>query len=241
MADGRIFGGLQDVGSPIPEGILSLLPRNFFPQFLVGYLGSDGPLGPLRLLNLGFPPSDPAGFSKSRLGGWRLQVGEFTLFSFQREILAAVAPRLRYQEASEPAQIRLQVDDVSVASVTPALNNYLHERTAETSRGNLRLMQALEQQLGVPLEECRETAERLLDAKLVCPLGGEYALSQSPAGVGFWMSTALAESPPASVPGAETEEFLAPPLNWFRGLTARVHVMPDALSVHAEVVMQSPK
>lgn len=241
LADGRIFGGLQDVGSPIPEGILSLLPRNFFPQFLVGYLGSRGPLGPLRLLNLGFPPPDPAGFSKSRIGGWRLQAGEFTLFSFQREILAAVAPRLRFQEASEPAQIRLQVDDVSVASVMPALNNYLHGRTAETSRGNLRLMHALEQQLGVPLEECRETAEKLLDAKLVCPLGGQYALSQSPAGVGFWTSTALAESPPASVPGAETEAFLAPPLNWFRGLTARVHVMPDALSVHAEVVMQSPK
>ena len=49
----------------------------------------------------------------SPLGGWRRQWGEFTVFSFQREVLDEVVPQLHFEPAKRPAQIRLRVDDVS--------------------------------------------------------------------------------------------------------------------------------
>ena len=54
------------------------------------------------------------------------------------------------------------------------LDSLGYARTRDTSLGNLRLMQALAEQLHVPPPRCRETAEFLLDAKLICPLGGDY-------------------------------------------------------------------
>ena len=37
-------------------------------------------------------------------------------------------------------------------------------------------MQSLNQQLHVPVKDCREAAEFLLAVKLVCPLGGQYVV-----------------------------------------------------------------
>ena len=42
-------------------------------DLLVGYIGTTGELGPLAILDLGIPPSDPAGYAASRFGGWRRQ------------------------------------------------------------------------------------------------------------------------------------------------------------------------
>ncbi len=241
LAQQRLFGGLQDVNPP-SAGSGSLLPSGILRTLLVGYAGADGPLGPLTLLNLGlFSRPDPGGYAKSALGGWRLTAGSFTLFSFQPEVLANVAPQLQYVEAEKPAQFRLRVGDVAQAKITPLLNDLGYDRTAETSRGNLRLMHQLNQQLGVPLPECLDVAEDLLNAELVCPLGGEYGLEQSAGGLTWWTSPALtgAQSRGLTPPPAP-EGFLAPPLNWFRGLDADVQILPDTLNLHAEVLMATP-
>ena len=115
----------------------------------------------------------------------------FTVFSFQREVLETVVPQLRFEPAQRPAQVRLHVGDVSNARITPALNDLGYARTRETSLGNLRLLHALNQQLHVPPAACRETAEFLLDAKMICPLGGKYVLQEADDGPPHWTSTAL--------------------------------------------------
>ena len=75
----------------------------------------------MSVLNIGIPPqSDAAGYASSPLGGWRRQFDRFTVFSFQREVLDEVTPQLRFQQAQRPAQVRLHVDDVSQARITPA-------------------------------------------------------------------------------------------------------------------------
>ena len=87
--------------------------------------------------------------------------------------------------------MRLRVDDVSHARITPALNDLLYARTRETSLGNLRFLHALDQQLHVPPAACKEAAEFLLDAKLICPLGGQYVLRGENGEPPHWTSTAL--------------------------------------------------
>ncbi|MEN6367203.1 MAG: hypothetical protein ABFC88_10345 [Thermoguttaceae bacterium] len=231
----HLFGAIRDVGRPAGVSLSQWLPMGRLRDYVVGYVGTDGPLGPLGFLNLGIPDqSDAAGYAESPVGGWRREFGPFTVFSFQPEVLEQVAPQLAFQEAARPAQVRLRVDDVSQATITSRLNELLWTRTRATSLGNLRLLWALNQQFHVPPAECRDVAELLLDAKLICPLGGRYVLRQTPGETPQWTSSAM--SPPDH--GHSTT--MAPPLNWFRGLTFDATMTDRDISAHAEVLMQGP-
>ena len=106
--------------------------------------------------------------------------GPFTVFSFQPEVLAEVTPQIHFEQAERPAQLRLRIDDPTRSRIMPLANGWAYNRTRETSLNNLRLLQALDQQLHVPPASCKEAAEFLLDAKLKCPLGGEYVYKKPP-------------------------------------------------------------
>ena len=162
----------------------------------MGYIGNVGEMGVLRFLNIGFPPPDPNGYSVSPLGGWRRIFDQYTVFSFQPQILAEVTPQLHFEEAKRPAQLRLRIDNPTNARIMPLANNWAYYRTRETSLNNLRLLSDLDQQLHVPPASCREAAEFLLDAKLVDPLGGEYVYRESGNNFGRWTSITLENQPP---------------------------------------------
>ncbi len=238
---GRLFGGIWDVG-PSEASAGQLLPIGQLRNMLVGYVGTTGQMGFLGLL-------DNWSRTMRRVPARRRQVqplvlsqqsGPFTVFSLHRDVMATVASQLRYEKAERPAQVRLRVGDVSRARVTPSLNSLAYGRTRETSLGNLRLLHSMTQQLHVPGPDCLVAAELLLDAKLVCPLGGQYVFQET-AGGGRWTSTAvhpvhsqgLLKTP--APPG-----YAAPPLSWFRGLNLDVAMTENRLSAHADVVMLPP-
>jgi hypothetical protein len=249
----RVFGALRDVGRPSNAYMASWLPIGRLRDFLVGYIGTTGELGVLNILNLGIPPySDPQGYAGSPIGGWRRQFESvptgtdippcrFTVFSFQREILEEIAPQLRFEKAQRPAQVRLHVEDVSQARITPALNDLGFARTRETSLGNLRLLHALDQQLHVAPKACKDTAESMLDAKLICPLGGQYVLRDEQGESPGWTSTALRPVEQAGLFRIRAPEgYQSPPLSWFRGLDLDAIMTEKSISAHAEVIMQMP-
>jgi hypothetical protein len=214
-------------------------------DWLVGYIGTTGELGILSVLNIGIPPtSDPAGYAMSPLGGWRRKYGQFTVFSFQRDVLETVVPRLRFEHAPRPAQVRLRVGDISNARVTPLLNDLGYARTRETSLGNLRLLSELNEQLHVPPADCLQKAQSLLDAKLICPLGGQYELRDAGTPLAHWTSTALRPEPPARPNGPlkvhAPPGYQSPPLSWFRGLDLEATMTEKTVSARAEVIMQMP-
>jgi hypothetical protein len=235
-------------GALLGPGLLSdragLFPTGRLRDLLIGYIGTTGDLGVLSLLDIGIPAeSDTAGYASSPLGGWRRQFDRFTVFSFQREVLEEVTPRLRFEPAPRPAQVRLHVEDVSQARITASLNDFLYARTRQSSLSNLRLLQVLNQQLHVPLAACKETAESLLDAKLICPLGGKYVLAGGGQGEAppHWTSTALGPSEPAGFLAARAPQgYQSPPLNWFRGLALDAMMNEKTISAHAKIIMQTP-
>ncbi len=245
----RIFAGLRD-DPPRSDsitigrfGLAGLTALGQFRSLFDSYIGTTGTdLGWLGIFNLGIPPvSDAAGYAGSPLGGWRYQDGRFTVFSFQQEVLATVVPQLHFEQAPRPAQIRLQVGDLSHAQITPLVNDLGYQRTKETCFNNLRLMHALDQQLHIPPASCKEAAEFLLDAKLICPLGGHYELRQTPDGPPRWTSTALEKLAASGGTDAHAPEgYQAPPLNWFRGLDLEATMTDKNLSAHAEVDMKMP-
>jgi len=238
----RLFGGLEDFRPPLEVlgGTIALTGR--LRDTLVGYMGSSGDVSFLswfdrRLGGL----VDAAGFSPARLGLWRRQWGEFTVYSFQPDVLASVVPRLRFEEGERPAQLRVRVEDLSQGRFAALLNDVAYARTRETSEGNIRLMESLAQQFHVPGEHCKEAAELLLGTKLICPLGGQYVYGRTSGGVGYWTSTALAEGQPGGLFTARAPQgYQAPPMNWFRGLNLDVLLVPEALVAHAEILMQEP-
>jgi len=243
LTNQRVFGGLRDIGGRSDVGLARFLPMGRLRDLLVGYIGTTGELGLLNVLNIGIPPTpDAAGFARSPVGGWRRQFDRFTVFSFQHDVLEVVAPQLRFEKAPRPAQLRLRVGDVSHAGITPRLNDLGYGRTRETCLNNLRLMHALDQQLHVPPAACREAAEFLMDAKLICPLGGQYVLRETPVGPPRWTSTMLEKQQAAKGPLAAhaPEGYQSPPLNWFRGLDLEATMTEKTISAHADIIMQMP-
>ncbi|MGW8257311.1 MAG: hypothetical protein ACWGMZ_07505, partial [Thermoguttaceae bacterium] len=244
LARQRLFGGLRDFGPPPNMRFGRLLPIGRLRDWLVGYIGSVGEVGVLGVLNLGFSQPDAFGYSISPLGSWRRQWDQFTVFSFHHEVLDEVTPQVRFEEAERPAQLRVRIDDPTRARIMPLVNNWSYNRTRETSLNNIRLMQAMNQQLHVPGPSCREAAEFLLDAKLVDPLGGEYVYHASGNNFGRWTSTVLEKEwqqaggtgQPLPPPG-----YQAPPWSWFRGLDLEASMTEKNLSAHAKVIMQMPE
>ena len=242
LANQRMFGALRDA-APTSDAIdgrsVSWLKLGNAVSGYLGYQGDAGFLGLVELMFGGQP--DANGYQRSVIGLWRLQYGTYALFSFHPEVLAAIAPQLRYEPAKQPAQLRLHVNDITGARITPFLNNWGYARTRETALGNLRLMHSLDQQLHVPVKDCREAAEFLLAAKLVCPLGGEYVVRDVPGGEGHWTSTRLEEFQPQGGSASEAPQgYTAPPLNWFRGMDLHATLVDTLLAAHVDVTMQLP-
>ena len=238
----RIFAGIRDVALPIELASSRTLQFGRLRDVIVGYIGTTGEVGLLSFLEPPpLPLRDLRGTAFGPLGMVRQRAGEFTVFSLQPEVLAQVMPQLRFDDAPQPAQLRLEVGDVTRAKVIPFLNNLGYTRTLDTSLGNLRLLYALEQQLHVPARECHAAAEFLLAAKLVCPLGGKYVFHEGPKEVGRWTTTALEGVGRRAALGVQAPPgYEAPPLSWFRDLLLRAAMTESALTAHAEVTMQLP-
>jgi hypothetical protein len=234
IAPHHLFMGIQDIAPTTdirPTGILQIVQ---LLRATPGYLGSWPKFGWLdRLpLRLGGGPPDAYGFSQLPLGLWRWQGGGFTVLSFQPNVLAHVTPELRPEPTDNPAQIRIQVGDLSQSQLAGWLNLQYYERARQASVGNARLLHMLNQQFHVPLESSSETVEELLKSELVCALSGEYQLVERD-GVLNWESTAWPDRE-----GSVPKTYEAPLLQWFRGGHLDLIKTGDRLTLHAEVQLQ---
>lgn len=232
----HLFLGIQDSVPATdlkPGGLLKTLRML---QTTPGYLGAWPKPGFLDWLPPGLAGEpDIYGFSQLPLGLWRRQFEGFSVLSFNRDVLAHVTDYLDPVPAENAAQIRLHVGDLSTSQLSAWVNAMLFERASQASAGNVQLLHTLTTQLGVPAAEAKETAERLLGAKLICPLGGEYELVALEGGADIWHSTAWLPGPNGESPVADYQATL---LEWFRGLDAGLTKEADRLFVHAELDMQ---
>ncbi|HEX3726557.1 MAG TPA: hypothetical protein VHV08_09960, partial [Pirellulales bacterium] len=236
--DHHLFGALRDADPNIAlDPRANLIARIFTSRLdgLQGYVGAWPNPGFLRLLSIGSNPrSNAGGYTQLLTGLSRRQFDDFTLMSFHPEILELVSPQLRFEQAPRPAQIWFRSDDLSRSKLAPMINAYGYRQSRQITQGNTRFMNMLTEQLHVPPAEARLTAERLLEAKLVDPLGGEYELSEYPGGLKTWTSTALANAGESGVPPAD---YQFPALNWLRETQFEVRAENGLLALHGEVVM----
>jgi hypothetical protein len=233
----QMFLGIQDVPPPgeVPTG--GLMQTLNLLRSTPGYIGSWPAAGFLDLLpfNLGGSVPDANGFSRLPFGLWRRQGGGLSVLSFDPQLLANVTPQLRVVESEIEAQLRMHVEDLSQSKIRPWIVSLYYQRGLTASAGNARFLTLLSQQLHVPLGQAKSTTEELLDAKLLCPLGGEYQLVEDlNGGLKSWQSTVWANRNAQTVP----EDFEAPLLKWFRGADAHLTKFGDQISTRIELDMQ---
>lgn len=232
----HLFLGVQD-NEPLTDlsggGFLKTL---MILQSTPGYLGAWPKPGFLDLLPLGLvqSPPDAAGYSQLPLGLWRRQWDAFSALAFDPSLLAQVTSQLAATEAEDDAQVRVQVSDLSQAKLQTWVNQLTYSRARQASVGNAKLLHALSQQLSVPRDRALAAAEELLDAKLICSLGGQYALTEAPGQVALWKS----DKWPDAAAGAAADSYRAPLLEWFRGLEADVTMYQDRVVLRATLDMQ---
>jgi len=233
----QMFLGIQDLPPPTEAAPSGLLQTLNLIRGTPGYIGSLPAAGFLDLLpfNLGGSQPDANGFSKLPFGIWRRQGGGLSVLSFDPQLLANVTPQLRVVESEVEAQLRLHVEDLSQSKIRPWIVSLYYQRGLTASAGNSKFLSILNQQLHVSLADAKQTAEDLLDAKLICPLGGEYQLVEDLNGnLKTWQSTAWAKRNGNTVP----EDFQAPLLKWFRGLDAHLAKYGDQIITRFEIDMQ---
>ncbi|MCY2991384.1 MAG: hypothetical protein NTY19_26445 [Planctomycetota bacterium] len=232
----HLFLGVQDnlpLSDVQPSSLLKTLRML---QTTPGYLGAWPKPGFIDWLPLNFAGTQPnaAGYSRLPFDLWRRQWDDFSALSFDPKLLASVTPQLQPEEAENEAQIRIHVGDLSQAKLQAWVNSLTYTRAHQASLGNVRLLHSLSQQLGVPREEALQAGEQLLDAKLVCPLGGEYRLDQQADQVPLWTSTKWSKIAPDRAP----PEYQTPLLQWFRGLDAELTKYGDRVVLHTTLDMQ---
>ena len=146
----------------------------------------------------------------------------FTLLSFDQRILSEVAPLMETETIEQAAQLHVHFGDIKNSPFGSWANDLDFQRAWETSVGNVHLLHAVSQQLQVPIGQAKEVAERILNARLLCTLGGEYALHQDPDGTQRWVSSAWRDGKQQS-----RDSYVSPLMNWLRGFDAAVTIEED--------------
>ncbi len=238
----HLFGGVKDMIPPDPEDTKGLIKTLQALQATPAYIGGWPRPGIIEQLPLGLGLAQPdyAGFARLLGGLWKWSNGEFSLLSFDRSILEQAIPQISPLETNDWAQARLRVANLTGSQMATWINRQWYDRGWRSSHGNAKLLDTVHQQLKVPADQCLIATERLLDAKIQCPLGGEYQfLPMSGGAGGWWMSSAWQESlaGPKGTP-YPPPNYSAPWIDWFRGGKVHVTQGPDSLSVVGSIELE---
>jgi hypothetical protein len=233
----HVYAGIRNIGVPweIPLGeALGSLGVLFRIKY---YFGGWPGAGPMQFFGIRDDlPVDPQGFGRARLGLWQRTLGPFVTGSPDFEVLADITSRLEIVRAERPAQLWVDVADVGASELSELINGIGYFRARQVTGGNVHFLQRMTTQLGVSPDRALVAAEDLLNARLICALGGEFKLEGPRGGQTAWTSTAWDESASRLITQVP-RGFMAPPLDWFRGMQLDGSVTSEEVSAFAVVKM----
>ncbi len=239
-----LFGGVKDMTPPAPEDTEGLLKTLQALQAAPAYIGAWPKPGLIEQLPLGLGRAlaqpDFAGYSRMIGGLWRWQDASFSLLSFNRMILDSAVGQLAVAETTDLAQARAQLANLDGSQLADWVNAQWYARGWKSSHANARLLDTMHQQLKIPADECLDAAQRLLDVRLQCPLGGTYLLTdKNAAQMGWWESSAWQHA--VAGPSGRMlppPDYQAPWIEWFRGAQVHVTQGDNSLAVVGEIDLE---
>ena len=234
----HLFGGLHDYepSFSIRNGYVE--PDRESLRHVNGYLGAEQEL--LRRFNMFRGEPDADGYVEHGSGhfwNWERRLNDLCVVAYRKEILERVTPQLKFTEAERPAQLRFRIADLSDASVARILHAMGYLQARRTSGANAQFLNTLMEQLHVDPKSTPEFAERILDARLACPLGGDYRLPQAN-GFPQWRSTAWHEESLYAI-SEVAEDYRFPLLERFRGLDIEFSIDRTTLTTRVELELRA--
>ena len=222
----HLFAAIKDTVPPDPKQFAGPLKTYFSLKQIPGYLGAWPKPGALDRLPLGLGKGRPVGPGMTRIVGglYRYNDGQFSVISFQPNVLRSSLPHLAAVDSNHTAQLRLRIGDLGGSRLKDWVNQQLYQRASESSAAGAGYLDLLTQSLPIKPESALYVAEEILDGKIQCTLGGEYQLTVDSEKV--WTSTAWDDrTPPEEAP----ENYQTPILRWFHGAQARLTQLDDRL------------
>ena len=239
----HMFVGIKDTVPPDPEQIDGLLDKYRAIKQVPGYLGAWPQPGALDRLPLGIGRGQPVGPNLTRLigGVFRYTGGGFSILSFDPQILSTALPHLAAVQADREIQLQIEVGNVVGSQLEAWINQQLYERSKDSCRNTLQLLQTVTTQLHVPPSQTINAVERIFDQTPVRCLDGKLVYDDARQ---HWVA---AGSQPVGSGDAVTQQALpviapasyrAPILKWFRGGQAALTEAPNRLILDAEVDLE---
>ncbi|MBX3421360.1 MAG: hypothetical protein KF752_07360 [Pirellulaceae bacterium] len=261
-----LFGGLKDMLPPDQEETQGLIRSLRAFKSAPAYLGAWPKPDIVENLPLGIGSRlgkpDSSGYSRMIGGLWRWQDDQWSLLSFHKSILDRAVGQVKFKPSADMAQVRLRVANLDNTQLASWINRESWQQGWTASHANAHVMDLIHQQFKVPAGQCRQVTERLLDAQIQCPLGGQYQFqsqwteseAESKASAldvdstpleqritsGWWASSAWSSSTMAHGRPLPPEDYMAPWLQWFRGAQVHVTQLPSTLAVVGVVKTQLP-
>ncbi|MEC9092178.1 MAG: hypothetical protein VX438_05695 [Planctomycetota bacterium] len=235
----QIFVCIQD--EPTPP--ITVMPAGFFSWLQLlkgfpGYVGASPKPGFLDIWTPQLARPDETGFSYSNLlGVHRMQDGDYSVLSSDKRRLERLKPSLGAIKAETYGQIHVNVGDLSTSQIVPLINTLFYQRALQASLGNIKLLNAMSQQLKVDSLFARSEVEKLIDGKLVCSLEGNYKTLNHPNGRTYWTSDRLPPTNLQEVP----KDYSSNLLSWFRGANVTLLAERGQVVVSGHVEMQRKK
>jgi hypothetical protein len=156
------------------------------------------------------------------IGGlYRYTDGDFSILSFQPQVIESSLPFIQSTEVDDEAQVRLRIGNLKGSQLEGWANAQLYERAKSGSVAGGDFLSLLTRQLSVDPAMAAGSAEQILGASLQCTLGGQYQYSEP---TGRWESDAWNGSAPAEEAPADYE---APLMKWFRGASGSLTQLDD--------------
>jgi hypothetical protein len=145
----------------------------------------------------------------------------------------SIFSNLALEQNVKSSQLRFRMSDPDRAAAAPYLHAFAYLESRKVSTANAQLLDLLHQQLNVHPESAQAEAERLLRARLVCPLGGKYqVLTKSVAP--RWSSTAWTSDSVYELREVPAD-YRFPFLEWLHGLDLAFNLTPTTLTAEVDL------
>jgi hypothetical protein len=227
----HLFAAIKDTVPPTPEQFEGIIKAYFALRQLPGYLGAWPQPSTLDRLPLGLGRGQPVGPGMSRLLGglYRFSDGQFSILSFQPDVITQSLPFLAATDVPNSAQIRAAIGDLNGSQIEGWVNGQLYSRARTSSMATAHFLDLITSQFQLPPDQVLPAVRRILGTDVQCSLGGQFEFSLTH---GQWISTAW--NGPVAAPNAPAD-YVAPAMKWFRGAQVSVTQLDDRVLADAVI------
>ncbi len=145
------------------------------------------------------------------------------------------------ETADRPAQLFMELRDVSAARVFPYINatTYLSSRRASASDAAM-VNHITDMLCADDPQRARTEIEQALGATLACPIGGDYRLAETRNRTSYWISTSW-QKPSAELEESVPADYEFPFLAWLKSMQLECSLTRTTLHSRLDLKVRTPE